>query len=128
LILGWRTVGYTACMPAVSVQAMRSALVGYSHRSSSDANILAFGENVIAKVSRTIPELVDDRDLRSRLMAAFVTEADRFREVRDAACKDIPVQPLWEDYLKTPPFQLSIWSSQRLAFVGFFNAYEAFVV
>jgi hypothetical protein len=43
LILAWRTVGYTACMPAASIQAMRSALVGYSHRSSSDANILAFG-------------------------------------------------------------------------------------
>ncbi len=128
LLLAWRTVGYTACMPANSIQAMRSALIGYSHRSSSDANILAFGENVIAFVSRKIPELVDDRRLRSRLIAELTTEADRFREVREKECKDIPVQPLWEDFLTTPAFHLSVWSSQRLAYVGFFNAYEAFLV
>ncbi len=124
----WRTTSYTAAMPAVSVQTARATLLGYANHTTPDSSIVAFGDNIVAKVSRTVPELVENRDLRERLTAQLVIEADNFRNTRDAVELDMPIEPMWSQMLKEPAFQMSVWSSQRMSYVAFYNAYEAFLV
>ena len=40
----------------------------------------------------------------------------------------MPLEPIWNEFLTQPAFQMSVWSSQRVSYVAFYNAYEAFLV
>lgn len=95
---------------------------------SPDSSIIAFADAVLAKVSRKVPELVDDRQLRVRLASEIVRAADEFRAQRSAVTPEMPIEPLWQDFLKQDAFAMSVWSSQRISYVAFYNAYEAFLV
>jgi hypothetical protein len=128
LVLAWRTTVYTASMPATAIKAMQAATLGYAKFVSPDASIISFAEAVLAKVSRKVPELVEDRDLRARLMSEIVTVADEFRALRAAVTPKMPIEPLWQEFLEKDAFRLSVWASQRVAYVAFYNAYEAFLV
>jgi len=93
LILAWRTTAYTAMMPAVAIKAMQAVTLGYAKFTSPDRSIISFAEAILAKVSRKVPELVEDRDLRSRLMSEIVTVADEFRANRAAVTPEMPALP-----------------------------------
>ena len=41
---------------------------------------------------------------------------------------EFPVEPIWAEFMTDTAFRLSLWSSQQIAFVAFYNAYEAFLV
>src|SRR5260370_35108399 len=98
LVLGWRTTAYTASMPATAIKAVQSATLGYAKFVSPDSSIVAFADAVLAKVSRRVPELVEDRALRERLAAEIVTVADEFRVQRAAVTQAMPIDPLWNDF------------------------------
>ncbi|HTU19459.1 MAG TPA: hypothetical protein VMG10_15470 [Gemmataceae bacterium] len=40
----------------------------------------------------------------------------------------MPTEPIWGDFLKQDALAMSVWSSQRVSYVAFYNAYEAFLV
>ena len=128
LILAWRTAAYTAMMPATAIKAMQAATLGYAKYVTPDASVISYSEAVLAKVSRKVPELVENRDLRARLMGELVTVADEFRAQRAAVTPEMPIEPLWQEFLEQDAFRLSVWASQRLAYVAFYNAFEAFLV
>ena len=127
LFLAWRTISYTASMPALVVKSMQAATLGYASYVSPDASIIAFGEGVLAKLSRRIPELVEDRRLRSILSAEIVNLAVEFRTARIATTPELPVEPVWRHSISNPAFVMSVWSSQRVSYLSFYNAYEAFL-
>lgn len=128
LILAWRTTAYTASMPTVTIKAMRNSTLGYATFHSPDASLIAFGEDALVKVSQRVPELVDNGSLRAKLMETLVTMADDFRVKRAAVTPEMPLEPIWQDMLGEHAFVISVWSSQRVAYVAFYNAYEAFLV
>jgi hypothetical protein len=128
LVLAWRTTAYIASMPATFIKGIQASTLGYAKFVSPDSSIVSFAENIIAKVSRKVPQLVDDRHLRSRLIAELATTADEFRNARAAVTPEMPIEPIWKDFLKQDAFYMSIWASQRVAYVSFYNAYEAFLV
>lgn len=128
LALSWRTTAYTASMPSMLIKTVQGTSLGRSRAENSDFNIIQFGENILAKVSRSIPELVDDRGLRSRLMAELAKAADDFRAMRGQVEPHVPMGPIWDEFLGVDVFGMCVWSSQRLSFVAFFNAYESFLV
>jgi hypothetical protein len=128
LLLTWRTTAYTACMPAVLIKSIQSSTLGYAEYAAPDASVVAFGDNILAKLSRTVPELVADRKLRAKLMEGLVTLAADFRDTRAKVSPQLPIEPIWQDFLKQDAFAMSIWSSQRVSYVAFYNAYESFLV
>jgi hypothetical protein len=128
LVLAWRAIAYTASMPVTAIKAMQAATLGYAKYVSPDGSIISFAESILAKVSRKIPELVEDRDLRSRLMSEFAIVADEFRARRSTITPEMPIEPLWQEFLEQDAFRLSVWASQRIAYVAFYNAYESFLV
>ncbi len=128
LLLGWRTTAYTASMPATAIKVAQSSTLGYAKYVSPDGMIVAYSEAIVAKVSRKVPELVEDRRLREAVLRELVTVADEFRAAHSAATPEMPVEPIWADFLKQDAFAMSVWSSQRISFVAFYNAYEAFLV
>jgi hypothetical protein len=128
LVLAWRTAAYTASMPVTMIKAMQAATLSCAKFMSPDASIVAFSDAILARVSRKVPELFEDSRLRERLMKELVTLADEFRAQRAAVTAEMPVEPIWQDFLKHDAFMLSVWSSQRVSFVAFYNAYEAFLV
>jgi hypothetical protein len=128
LLLAWRTIAYTASMPATTIKVAQATTLGYAKFVSPDSSIIEFADAVLAKVSRKVPELVDDRRLRARLASEIVTAADELRTQRSAVTPEMPVEPIWQDFLKQDAFAMSVWSSQRVSYVAFYNAYEAFLV
>jgi hypothetical protein len=46
-------------MPATAIKAMQAATLGYAKFVSPDASVISFAEDVLAKVSRKVPELVE---------------------------------------------------------------------
>jgi hypothetical protein len=128
LLLGWRTTAYTAAMPAIAIKVAQSTTLGYAKYVSPDGMIVTHSEAIVAKVSRKVPELVDDRSLREALLKELVTVADEFRAARSAVTPDMPIEPIWANFLEQDAFAMSVWSSQRVSYVAFYNAYEAFIV
>ena len=128
LVMSWRTTAYTASMPATAIKAIQAATLGYAKFVSPDSSIIGFADGVLAKESRRVPELVEDRGLRARLASEIVTVADEFRAQHAAVTPEMPIDPIWYDFLKQDAFALSVWSSQRVSYVAFYNAYEAFLV
>src|SRR5205809_4273827 len=47
---------------------------------------------------------------------------------RAAVKNEYPIEPMWAQFMNEAPFRISLWASQRVAFVAFYNAYEAFIV
>lgn len=128
LLLGWRTTAYTASMPAIAIKVAQSTTLGYARYVSPDSMIVAHSEAIVAKVSRKVPELVDDRRLREALLKELVTVADELRAAHSGATPEMPIEPIWADFLEQDGFAMSVWSSQRVSYVAFYNAYEAFLV
>jgi len=128
LLLAWRTVAYTASMPVTVIKTMQAAMLGYARVVSPDASVIAFSDGVLARVSQRIPDLVEDRRLRERLVRELVTLGDEIRAQRATLTTEMPVEPIWQDFLKQDAFVQGVWSSQRVSFVAFYNAYEAFLV
>ena len=129
LMMSWRTTAYTASMPGVFAKAIQHSTLGYGEAIASEADVLTLAESVLKRVSRKVPELVEDSGLRARLMAEMVKTADEVRVAAAAAKPHLfPAETVWRDFLKQHVFQMSVWSSQRVAYVAFYNAYEAFLV
>jgi hypothetical protein len=128
LALAWRTASYTAQMPASSIRAMHAAAVGRASFVSPDSSIVAYSEKIIAELIRKVPELTDNPALRTRLMESLATIASEFRDRAAKITTDFPIEPIWADFMNNAAFRLSLWSSQRIAFIAFYNAYEVFLV
>ena len=58
----------------------------------------------------------------------LATIAGEFRDRAAKAKTDFPIEPIWAEFMNDTAFRLSLWSSQRIAFVAFYNAYEVFLV
>src|ERR1019366_705045 len=128
-VLAWRTTAYVASMPGTFIKAIQASTLGYVRYTSPDSSLISFGEKVMAEVSAEVPELVENSALRSRILAALVSSADAFRGRREKAMAevDMPIQQMWEDFLKQDAFHMTISATQRVAYVAFYNAYEAFL-
>ncbi len=128
LLMSWRTTAYTASMPGVFVKAIQHSTLGYAEVIPSEADVITLAEGSLKRVTQKIPELVENRVLRTRLMEEMVKTADEIRMAASAVKPEFPVETVWRNFLDEDPFALSVWSSQRVAYVAFYNAYEAFLV
>ena len=128
LALAWRSASYTAQLPATSIRAMHAAAIGRASFVSPDSSIVAYSEKIIAQLTGMVPELTENRALRIRLMESLATIACEFRDRASQVGTSIPIDPIWADFMNDPAFRLSLWSSQRIAFVAFYNAYEVFLI
>jgi hypothetical protein len=126
--MSWRSASYTAQMPATSIKVMHAAAVGRGKFQSPDSSIVAYSDAILAKLSRRVPELVENGALRARIQAELVTVAAEFRDQAAAVKDDYPIEPIWADFMKDTAFRLSLWGSQRVAYVAFYNAYDSFLV
>jgi hypothetical protein len=126
--LAWRTTGYVASTPSTMVKVCQSATLAYAKTKSPDASIVTWGDSVLGRLSQKVPELVDDRNLRARLMKEIVILTDDFREKRAIIEPEMPLEPMWQEFIGNASFAMTVWASQRIAFVAFYNAYEAFLV
>lgn len=126
--LSWRSASYTAQMPATSIKAMHAAAVGRASFVSPDSSIIAFSDKILAMLSRRLPEVVENSKTRARIQAELVDITAEVRDRAAAAKDDFPIEPIWAEFMNDAAFRISLWSSQRIAYVAIYNAYEAFLV
>jgi hypothetical protein len=126
--VAWRCASYVAQMPATSIKVMHAAAVGRSKFVSPDASIVSYSDAIIAKLCQRVPEVFENSRLRARVVAELATIASEFRDQAAAVKENYPVEPIWHQFLGDVPFRMSLWASQRVAYVAFYNAYVSFVV
>ncbi len=128
LAMAWRSASYTAQMPATAVRAMHAATAGLANYSSNDASIADFADKVIGKLAEQVPELHSNRTLSNKLVNRLNDIATGFRDRARQAKLEVPIEPMWASFMQQVSFRISLWSSQRISYAAFFNAYEAFLV
>ena len=128
LAMSWRSTSYTAQMPVTSIRAMHAAALGRTKFVSPDSSIVAFSERIIGELARRVPELVENSALRGHLLGELATISAEFRDRASAVKNEYPIGLMWAEFMQEVPFRISLWASQRVAFVAFYNAYEAFIV
>lgn len=127
LLLDWRTCCYTAAMPTVFAQSIQTYANSYTNAPSNDRSVMAYSDTILKLVSRKVPELVEDSSLRTRLASALVNTAAEVRDAKDAVKINFDLEEVWNNYLGMAPFQMLVWSTQRVAYVALFNAYDSFL-
>lgn len=127
LVTNWRPITFTAAMPAAIVDMVTAFADSFSNTTVSESSITQFGQNAIAALTRAVPELVHDEGLRNKLRLKLMEISFAIHAVENTPVKYDP-DWLWKQFMTVPQFQMMLWSSQRVAFTGFFNAYEATLV
>lgn len=127
LLLDWRSCCYTAAMPAIFAQSIQTYANSYTNDPSNDRSVLAYSDTILKLMSRQVPELAENSDLRARLASALVNTSADVRDAKDAVKINFELEAAWGDYLGMAPFQMLIWSTQRLTYVAIFNAYDSFL-
>jgi hypothetical protein len=128
LLMSWRSTAYTAQMPATAVRALHAATLGRGNFVSPDRSIVAYSDQIIQRLTQRVPELMDDRPLRATLVAELAMIASEFRDRAASVQEEYPIQPIWNHFMGDVAFRISLWASQRVAFVAFYNAYEGFLL
>ena len=128
LVLDWRTTSYTAAMPAIAVRAVQQSLVGYAGCKVPERGVRGLAAEMLRRLARRVPELTKNRGLRSRTRQAVEGIAAEVSWQTAGIETEVPIDPLWKGFLDAPAFKMSLWSSQRVAFVAFYNAYESFLI
>ncbi len=128
LAVTWRSVSYTAQMPANSIRAMHATAIGRSSYFTKNASIVAFSDQVINQLAERVPGLHGNRNLVNKLTEGLREIATGFRDRARKAKDRVSVEFMWADFMQEMAFRMSLWSSQRVAYVSFYNAYEAFLV
>jgi hypothetical protein len=128
LAMSWRSTSYTAQMPVTTIGAMHAAAVGRGSFVSPDSSVVTYSERIIGRLAQRVPVIIENGRLHALLVAELATIASEFRDQAETIKRDYPIEPLWGLFLSETPFRMSLWASQRVAYVAFYNAYEAFLV
>lgn len=128
LVLSWRCASYTAQLPASLIRAIHAAGLGRKSFVSPDSSIVAYSDRIIEKLTLRVPDLIENRLLRAKVMKELVTLAAEFRDHAATLKHEYPIEPIWAQFMEDVAFRISLWASQRVAYVAFYNAYEAFIV
>ena len=127
LLATWRPVTFTAAMPAAIVDMVAAFADSFSNSHVPEGSVTRVANNAMAALSRAIPELVEDGELRGRIQTKLLEIIIATKDVESTPIK-YDSNWLWKQYMALPQFQMMLWSSQRVAFTGLYNAYEATLV
>lgn len=127
LATAWRSISFTTAMPAKIVNLLIAFADSYVKTVTPESSIVNFGQAAIRSFVPTIPELVDNADLALRLQTEFVGVLHKLQAASNTTI-EFSEDHLWQQYLELPQFQMMLWSSQRVGFIAFYNAYEACLV
>jgi hypothetical protein len=125
----WRAIAYTASMPFLFVRSIQGAVLGYARYKTSDASIVSFGDQVLDRVANeTSREFGISRKIRRTIAKRISAIATEFREQRAKIELQMPIDEIWQNFYRDDGYVQGVWSSQRVAFLAFYNEYEAFLI
>lgn len=128
LLLAWRSTSFTASMPLMLTKSVHSGIEGVLNNRSWNESVVIFGSAILDQLLIRLPELTRNHRLQLRLSTEITTISERFRPPSPGNSRNLPVDKLWDNFLSVSAFRLSVWSTQRVAFIAFVNSYEAFVI
>lgn len=127
-LVDWRSISMTAAMPATIVDLVISFAQGYTNSHTPDSSIVKYGQHALHGLRLVVPELTADPVLQRKIQEHLVDLLFKMRDVEENVQLEYPADELWRGYLTVPQFQMMLWSSQRVAFSAYYNAYENLLV
>lgn len=127
VVLDWRAVAYAVSLPAMLPEQVKGYHDSFVNNGEVNTSLLRLADGICSKLEQRIPELTSDPVLIRRLRAEVVDFGSEMSK-RSGFEIELPLDELWEDYIKLPAFFLGLWGSQRIGYVSIYNAYDNFVV
>ena len=128
VVLDWRAAAYAVSLPAMLPEQVKGYHDSFVNSGEINTTFLRLAEGICRKLVRRIPELTSDPPLIRRLQAEVVNLGSDLEAAKSGTEVEMPLDELWEEYIKLPAFYLGLWGSQRIGFVSIYNAYDNFVV
>jgi hypothetical protein len=128
LVADWRSASYVGALPASIPGSIKNFHDGFIKTESSVTDILGFADVIMIKLSRELPELIDNQQLRRELHQKIVAISSEVMEAKASANQELDGNFVWEQYLALFPFKLGLHGTMRLVYLAVYSAYENFVV
>lgn len=128
VVLDWRAAAYAVSLPAMLPEQVKGYHDSFVNSGDINTTLLRLAEGICRKLARRIPEVTSDPELIRRLQAEIVNLGSDLEAAKSGTEIEMPLDKLWEEYIKLPAFYLGLWGSQRVGYVSIYNAYDNFVV
>lgn len=128
LIMEWRAAAYTVSLPLSIIEHIEAYHNSFVKTGEINTTLLRLAEAVPQLVAQEVPLFSTDPNLIRQVKESLVKIGARVAETDAATKVDFSVSEAWSSYLSNDVYQLSIWGSQRLAYVAIYNSYENFLV
>ncbi len=127
IMLEWRATAYTASLPVAIIDHMKGYHDGFVNTGEINTTLLRLAETVMPVLGMRIPELTTDPFLISRLKTEIVKIGAALEDAHASTKVEFSLEETWQEYLKDPVYQLSLWGSQQHAYVSIYNSYDSFL-
>lgn len=128
VVLDWRAAAYAVSLPAMLPEQVKGYHDSFVNSGEINTTLLRLAEGICRKLVRRIPELTSDPALIRRLQTEIVNLGSDLEMAKSGTEIELPLDELWQEYIKLPAFYLGLWGSQRIGYVSIYNAYDNFVV
>jgi hypothetical protein len=128
LVAEWRSMSYSAALPATIPSSLKSFHDGYTNQENPEAGILKFADAILQKVAQTTPELTSDPLLQKALHDQLIKTSTEITRINANLQIEMDANAVWNHYLTLHPFTLGLSGTLRIVFVSMYGAYENFIV
>lgn len=128
LIINWRGASYTTYLPLQTIDHVQSFYEGYQKSDRPNYNLVRLTEIIIQRFNNKIPEFKVDPTLARKMKTEIIKIGSDVNEAFDKVERIFPLEETWNEYLKTPSHQITLWSTQRICYVALFSAFENFII
>ena len=127
LILDWRAAELTAKMPVSMLDSIRAYHNAFVKNGSVTTSLIRLSELVPQALAKNLPPVLLNRTDSRELQKALVRIGKKVGRDRKNVDVELSLEDMWQQHLKSPGFQMSLWGSQRVSYVATYNAYDNFV-
>jgi hypothetical protein len=128
VMIEWRAAAYTMSLPASILDHVKAYHDSYVNTGEINTTFLRLAETIPTILARRVPELTSKPRLIRRLQEETVKIGAEFEAARRGGSVQFPLEDTWNAYVEHHVYQLSLWGSQRIAYVSIYNSYENFLV
>ncbi|MEL7500039.1 MAG: hypothetical protein AAFN77_20730 [Planctomycetota bacterium] len=130
LLAEWRAIAITGAMPAKIIDWLADYMNAYSNASPTKFACEAKASLINQQILELVPELAGNDVLFEKIISAIKKVTFEVQSTSDQLKIEINRDRLWKDFLAhdDPSFPMMLYSSQRVCFVAYYNAYECFLV
>lgn len=128
LILDWRGISYTASLPSQIPKSLKNFHDSFVKLGKPNMELIEITETYSKRLTNEVEEIRSWPELRTKVQETLVRIGDDVLKGFQIAPIELNLEKIWKEYREINYIKFSIWSSQRICYKAFYDAYETFVL